>query len=329
MDSERKDHVGTAGRKSLGNLELKVSKVLTILGPTASGKTELACQLALNLDAEIISADSRQLYKFMDIGTGKDIEEYTIERTPIPYHLIDIREPSYKYNIAEYQLDFHKALADIQNRNKIAVLCGGSGLYIETALRGSSYLGIETDAKLISELKTYSDAQLENEYQKVPENLKEELNALTNQRKIRAIGIHQFIQTNPTWKKRNLPKVDSLIIGVDIDRDLRREKITKRLSYRLNHGLIEEAESLLDKHLTSEEMSFFGLEYKWLSEYLQGNITKKELFEGLNTAIHQFSKRQMTWFRRMEKNGYKIHWVNANDSIESKKDQVLELYSQK
>jgi len=305
-----------------------MDKLITILGPTASGKTELACNVALDLDAEIISADSRQLYKYMDIGTGKDIEEYTINGQSIPFHLIDIKDPNYKYNIAEYQIDFHKALQDIKERKKTPILCGGSGLYIETALKGSSYLGIETNPDLRNELQALSDKELEIKYSQLPEELRLELNALTSARKIRAIAIHNHMLQNPAWKPRKYEEIDSLIIGVNIDRDLRREKITKRLSYRLNNGLIQEAEFLIENHLTHDEMSFFGLEYKWLSLYLRNEVTKKELFEGLNTAIHQFSKRQMTWFRRMEKNGYKIHWIDAADPLEVKKEKVLSLYAQ-
>jgi tRNA dimethylallyltransferase len=305
-----------------------MKKMITILGPTASGKTELACQVSLELDAEIISADSRQLYKYMDIGTGKDIEEYTVNRQSIPFHLIDIKDPNYKYNIAEYQIDFHKALGDIRDRSKTPILCGGSGLYIETALKGSSYLGIETKPELRAELESLDEKGLEMRYAKLPDLLRNDLNALTSARKIRAIAIHEFMLQNPNWKPRKYEEIDSLIIGVEIERDLRREKITKRLSHRLNNGLIEEAEYLIENHLTHDEMSFFGLEYKWLSLYLRKEISKKELFDGLNTAIHQFSKRQMTWFRRMEKNGYKIHWVNAADTLEMKKDKVLSLYAQ-
>ena len=306
-----------------------MNKVLTILGPTASGKTELACHVALELGAEIISADSRQLYKYMDIGTGKDIEEYSIDGIDIPYHLIDICEPSHKYNIAEYQLDFHKTLHEIKSRGKSAVLCGGSGLYVETALKGSTYLGIETEKELLDSWTKKTDEEIGKKYDSLPQLIKDSLNALTRARKIRAIGIHDYIQKNPEWKPRKFEPVSSLIIGVDIERDLRREKITKRLSYRLNNGMIEEAENLIDNHLTHEQMSFFGLEYKWLSLYLRKEISKKELFEGLNTAIHQFSKRQMTWFRRMEKKGYQIHWIDASESLESKKEKVLSLYAQK
>ncbi len=305
-----------------------MKKMITILGPTASGKTELACHLSLELDAEIISADSRQIYKYMDIGTGKDIEEYTVDAQSIPFHLIDIKDPNYKYNIAEYQIDFHKALGDIRDRSKTPILCGGSGLYIETALKGSSYLGIETKPELRAELESLDEKGLEMRYAKLPDLLRNDLNARTSARKIRAIAIHEFMLQNPNWKPRKYEEIDSLIIGVEIERDLRREKITKRLSHRLNNGLIEEAEYLIENHLTHDELSFFGLEYKWLSLYLRKEISKKELFDGLNTAIHQFSKRQMTWFRRMEKNGYKIHWVNAADTLEIKKDKVLSLYAQ-
>ncbi|MEO9533307.1 MAG: tRNA (adenosine(37)-N6)-dimethylallyltransferase MiaA [Crocinitomicaceae bacterium] len=289
-----------------------------ILGPTASGKTELGCHLALELDAEIISADSRQIYRGMDIGTGKDIEEYTINGVEIQYHLIDIHEAGYFYNIAEYQLDFHKAFNEIQEKGKSAILCGGSGLYIETALEGNKYLGIEPDADRKKELENLDETDLNKLMALVPESIKKDLNALTKARKIRAILISEHIIQHKDWQPRSFEPFNYKIIGVKIDRDLRRKKISARLSHRLNNGMIEEAERLLDNGVTHEQMSIYGLEYKWLSQYLQKTISKKELFDGLNTAIHQFSKRQMTWFRRMEKKGYRINWVNADQSIEEK-----------
>lgn len=301
--------------------------MLTILGPTASGKTELACHLALQLNGEIISADSRQVYKGMDIGTGKDLSEYTIQNQQIPVHLIDLKEPGYKYNIAEFQDDFHAAKAQIDSRKKLTILCGGSGLYIETALRGNSYLGIPSDPNEKELLLSKNDDEIDELYSKCSSDLKKTIGSQTKLRKIRTIQVSRYLTLNSNWKQRNYPKIDTVIIGLKIDRDLRREKITARLSSRLNNGLIEEAESLLSNGLSHKDMAYYGLEYKWLSDFLLGEITKKELFFGLNTAIHQFSKRQMTWFRRMEKNGYNIHWIDAALDLDQKLSEALAIYN--
>lgn len=278
----------------------------------------MGCHLALTLEGEIISADSRQVYKHMDIGTGKDLDEYSINNQKIPYHLIDIKEPGYKYNIAEFQHDFIASFNSIEQRNKLPILCGGSGLYIETALRGNSFLGIPTDENLWSRLKEVTEVELEAEYQNIDPAIQVKLNALTKARRIRAIEIANYLEAYPNWKPTALPKLNPLIIGVEIDRDLRRDKITRRLSDRMNNGLIEEVEDLLANGLSHSDLAYYGLEYKWIGKYLKGEITKHILFESLNIAIHQFAKRQMTWFRRMEKNNYDIQWVRAEDSLKDK-----------
>jgi tRNA dimethylallyltransferase len=295
------------------------------LGPTASGKTTLACNLAIAEEGEIISADSRQVYRQMDIGTGKDLEEYTINGVTVPYHLIDIKEPGYKYNIAEFQTDFIGAFDQIKERSKLPVLCGGSGLYLETALSGNSFLGIPSDEDLWNRLKKVSDQALEDEYLSIDKTIQSKLNALTRPRKIRAIEIANYLKEHPNWRPTELPKLQPLIIGVNIDRELRRSKITKRLSHRMNNGLIEEVELLLKNGLSHGDLEYYGLEYKWIGKYLTGEISKRILFESLNTAIHQFSKRQMTWFRRMEKNGYAINWIDAAMQLEYKVGQVQSL----
>lgn len=247
----------------------------------------------------------------MDIGTGKDLEEYTLNGEEVPYHLIDIKEPGYKYNIAEFQNDFITAFNDITSRNKLPILCGGSGLYIETALRGNSFLGIPSNEELWGQLKAVTDKELDAEYANIDTEIQAKLNALTRPRKIRAIEIAQFLKANSGWQPTQLPQLKPLIIGVNIERDLRRDKITRRLSERMNNGLIEEVETLIKKGLSHADLEYYGLEYKWIGKYLKGEISKRILFESLNTAIHQFAKRQMTWFRRMEKNEYHIEWVDA------------------
>lgn len=288
----------------------------------------MACNLASVAQGEIISADSRQVYKHMDIGTGKDLEEYTVKGVAIPYHLIDIKDPGYKYNIAEFQADFIAAFNQIINRRKLPILCGGSGLYLETALRGNSFLGIPSNEELWSRLKAATDEVLESEYRSIDAGIQSKLNALTRPRQIRAIEIAHYLDENPTWLPTELPKLNPLIIGVNIDRELRRNKITKRLSDRMNNGLIQEVELLLQNGLSHADLEYYGLEYKWIGKYLSGEISKRILFESLNTAIHQFAKRQMTWFRRMEKNGYRINWIDAAMSLDDKLVHVQVLLKQ-
>jgi tRNA dimethylallyltransferase len=299
-----------------------LNQLITILGPTASGKTELACALAYDINGEIISADSRQVYKKMDIGTGKDLEEYQINGTQIPYHLIDIRDAGYKYNIWEYQKDFLDAYHQIKTKKKQPILCGGSGLYIETALKGNAFLGIPPNEVLRQQLNTLTQNELLQEWTKIPKHLKSILDSNTPKRMIRGLEIYDYIKTHPEWEAPNYPKFKSVIIGLDINRDLRREKITKRLSERLNNGMYDEVKSLLNDGLTYEDLSYYGLEYKWIGNYLKGDLTKKEMFDGLNIAIHQFAKRQMTWFRRMEKQGFKIEWLNAELPLKEKLNLV-------
>ena len=298
------------------------------MGPTASGKTNLACQLAQIIQGEIISADSRQIYTGMDIGTGKDIEEYSLSGNKIPYHLIDIREPGYKYNIWEYQSDFISAYQQIVNNQHIPILCGGSGLYIETALRGNSYTGIESNTDLRNELSSLSKSEITTRWESISDELKAKLNNNTLARTIRAIEIDEFIKNNSGWEAPIYPTINYTIFGIDIEREKRRSRITQRLSDRLNHGLIEEVVHLVEKGLAYQDLDYYGLEYRWVGQYLQSKITKKELFEGLNIAIHQFSKRQMTWFRRMEKQGYQIIWLDEAEPIDIKLNIMLTHLSQ-
>ncbi|MFK8039483.1 MAG: tRNA (adenosine(37)-N6)-dimethylallyltransferase MiaA [Crocinitomicaceae bacterium] len=306
-----------------------MDELIVILGPTASGKTKLACHLAQLVGGEIISADSRQVYRRMNIGTGKDLTEYTINNDLIPYHLIDIRDPGYKYSIWEYQDDFISAFNDIVSRGKIPILCGGSGLYIETALKGNSFTGIETNTDLRNELAELTNSEILSRWEEVDESLKEKLDRNTIQRAIRAIEIDVFMKEHPNWIEPVYPKINYTIFGIDIERERRRERITQRLSDRLNTGLIEEVESLVDEGVTYDSLSAYGLEYKWVGDFLQKKISKKELFEGLNTAIHQFSKRQMTWFRRMQKQGYHIVWVNESEALNDKLNHIFTTIDQK
>jgi len=302
--------------------------ILVILGPTASGKTQLACGVAAEMNGEIISGDSRQIYRYMDVGTGKDLAEYTINGKQIPYHLIDIKDPGYRYNIAEFQEDFLRVFAEIKSRNHMPILCGGSGLYLETALRGNSFLGIASDPALYEKMKEVPLSEIEKELAALPEEITSKLGIQTWHRKIRAIEIGRFLKANPSWKPIDNPGFNEVIIGTDISREARREKITRRLRERLENGLFEEVENLLKNHLTFDDLEYYGLEYKWLGQYLKNEISKETLFEGLNIAIHQFAKRQMTWFRKMEADGYKIHWIDVNLPLEERVQRVKEIYTQ-
>jgi len=302
-----------------------INKLITILGPTASGKTNLACALAHDINGEIISADSRQVYQNMDIGTGKDIDEYTINGKQIPYHLIDIKPAGYKYNIYEYQTDFLNAFNEINGRNHQAILCGGSGLYLQTALSGNTFLGIPNSDNIRHKTRELSKQELLKLWETIPENLQQKLDSSTDKRIIRSLEIAKYIQANPNWKEPKYPQIKHTIIGINIDRELRRQKIHKRLSFRMNNGLIEEVVELIKSGLTYDDLAYYGLEYKWICQYLQKQISKKELFFGLETAIHQFAKRQMTWYRRMEKQGYNINWIEATLPMDDKLYYVKKL----
>lgn len=297
--------------------------LLTILGPTASGKTTLACNLAYDIDAEIISGDSRQIYRSMDIGTGKDLDDYVINGRQIPYHLIDIREAGEKYNIFEYQHDFHDAYTDIKSRNITPILCGGSGLYIESVLKGYSLVNVPENKELRESLSSKSLEEL-TVILKSYKNLHNTTDTDTAQRAIRAIEIEEYIQKNPL-EKNEFPPINSLIIGVDIERELRRKKITQRLKSRLEESMIEEVKQILDKGVKPEDLIYYGLEYKYVTLHILGELTYQEMFSKLEIAIHQFAKRQMTWFRGMEKRGLKIYWLDAQLNMGKKVKQIKEL----
>jgi tRNA dimethylallyltransferase len=291
-------------------------ELITVLGPTASGKTTFATQLAYYLDTEIISGDSRQVYRKMDIGTGKDLNEYIVNGKNIPYHLIDIADPGYKYNVFEYQHDFWQAFTQIKNKNKIPVLCGGTGLYIESVLKGYKLFPVPENPNLRKSLekKTLTElTKILNGYKA----LHNTTDVDTVKRAIRAIEIEEYYLINKK-EVQEFPSINSLIIGIDIEREERRKKISKRLKSRLDEGMIEEVKSMLDDGVLPEDLLYYGLEYKYVTNYILGNITYQEMFNQLEIAIHQFAKRQMTWFRGMERKGFNIHWLNASLPFEEK-----------
>ena len=297
--------------------------LITILGPTASGKTPLAAALADRLGTEIISGDSRQVYRRMDLGTGKDLVDYTVEGRQVPYHLIDIVEPGYKYNVFEYQRDFLKAYKEITAKNKLPILCGGTGMYIESVLKGYRLLPVPENPELRASLEGKSLEELTG----ILEGYKKLHNSTdvdTAKRAIRAIEIEEYYKQQPA-EYREFPSLKSLIIGVDIDRELRREKITRRLKQRLDEGMVEEVRGLLAEGIDPENLIYYGLEYKFLTQYAIGELTFEEMFHQLETAIHQFAKRQMTWFRGMERRGFTIHWLDATLPMEEKIEQITNL----
>ncbi len=302
-----------------------MQKMITILGPTASGKTPVAARLAAEIGGEIISADSRQVYRRMDIGTGKDLEDYG----SVPYHLIDICEPGTKYNLFEYQQDFYDVYQQIRSRGAVPILCGGTGLYIEAVLKGYHLSPVPQNQALRDSLEGKSldelSQMLADLKAKTGSNMHNTTDVDSCQRAIRAIEIETYNLEHPT-PRRELPPVDSIIIGIDIDRELRREKITRRLKARLDHGMVEEVRALLDEGIPAEDLIYYGLEYKFLTEYLTGQLSYDEMFQRLEIAIHQFAKRQMTWFRGMERRGFKIHWISATLPMEEKIAQILSLY---
>ncbi len=300
--------------------------MITILGPTASGKTTLAAHLAARIGGEIISADSRQVYRRMDIGTGKDLDDYVVDGKQIPYHLIDIAEPGTKYNLFQYQQDFHDAYNDIKSRGATPILCGGTGLYIEAALKGYALSPVPQNPELRARLEGKSLEELTSMLvalkQKNGSVMHNTTDVDTAQRAIRAIEIETYNAEHPT-EERQMPKIDSLVIGVNIDRESRREKITKRLRQRLDNGMVEEIRSIIDSGVAPEDLIYYGLEYKYVTEYVIGKTTYDEMFRSLEIAIHQFAKRQMTWFRGMERRGTVIHWIDASLPMEEKIEQIL------
>lgn len=297
--------------------------IVTIVGPTASGKTSIACHLAYELGGEIISGDSRQVYKGMDIGTGKDLSDYVVNGTPVPYHLIDICEAGEKYNLFEYQQDFHEAYNDVTSRGVWPILCGGSGLYVESVLRGYSLPNVPINNELRENYYSLSLEQLTDVLASY-KALHNTTDTENKRRAIRAIEIEEYKKQQEVVNKNYSP-LNSLIIGVEIAREQRRSKISQRLRTRLQEGMIEEVKTILSQGVAAEDLIYYGLEYKFVTQYVIGELSYDEMVEKLEIAIHQFAKRQMTWFRGMEKRGLKIHWIDSQLPMESKVEEIITL----
>ena len=300
--------------------------LITILGPTASGKTAVAARVASILNAEVISADSRQVYRGMDLGTGKDYADYAVDGLSIPYHLIDIVDAGYEYNVYEYQKDFLRVFADITSREKLPVMCGGSGLYLEAILKNYKLIQVPINEPLRESLDDKLLWELTEILRGYKNYLHNQTDTESSKRAIRAIEIEEYYLTHPEIDT-GMPDINSLVVGVQFERTARRKSITSRLKQRLREGMLDEVQRLLDSGLTPEQLTYYGLEYKYMTLHLTGKITYQEMFDGLNVAIHQFAKRQMTWYRRMEKQGTQIHWLDGFMPMEEKIKKILEWYS--
>lgn len=297
--------------------------IITILGPTATGKTKVAVRTAVEYDAEIISADSRQIFRRMDIGTGKDLSDYQYDNVKIPYHLIDIENPGTEYNVFKFQQSAFDAVSDIRSRGKRVILCGGSGMYIEALLKGYRLFEVpenqqlrqsfeyKTDEELIAMLASYK-------------NLHNDTDTCERGRLIRALEIEHYYASHPEINSRVQP-MQSVIFGLRGDRDLIREKITRRLHSRLQEGMVDEVKNLIDEGVNVNQLLRYGLEYKFVTKYILGELSYNEMFECLNVAIHQFSKRQMTWFRRMERQGFFINWIDISLTDDKKNEIICEI----
>lgn len=284
-------------------------KLISVIGPTASGKTRLAVRLAAALGREVLSADSRQVYRGMDIGTGKDLDEYVLNGKRIPCHLIDIREPGYRYSVFEYQRDFLKAFRNLESRGVGGVLCGGSGLYVEAAVKGYELREVPRNEALRAQLAGLGLEELTRRLAAL-KRLHNTTDVDTPQRAVRAIEIELYYRDHPR-EAFDYPVFDNLYIGLAVSRETRRRRIDGRLRQRLDAGLVDEVRGLLARGVTPDDMFFYGLEYKHVTRYLLGEVSYGDMVQALNTAIHQFAKRQMTWFRGMERRGARIHWVDG------------------
>ena len=302
---------------------MKTYDLITVLGPTASGKTSFAAALGRHIDSEIISADSRQVYRRMDIGTGKDLDDYRVDGVSIPYHLIDICEPGTQYNVFAYQHDFFRVYRQIKKQEKLPILCGGTGLYIESVLKGYKLLDVPPNPTLRESLQDKSLSELETILASF-KTLHNKTDVNSSQRAIRAIEIEEFYsRCNP--ERNEYEPIHSLLIGIHIDRELRRKKISDRLHCRLENGMVDEVRRLIESGIPAEALIYYGLEYKFLTQYIIGEITYNNMVAQLEIAIHQFAKRQMTWFRGMERRGFTIHWIDASLLTADKIEQTLAL----
>jgi len=300
-----------------------MSTLITIIGPTASGKTRLAALLASRVDGEILSGDSRQVYRDMDLGTGKDLADYIVDGKTIPYHLIDIVDAGYKYNVYEYQRDFTAAFNDIISRGKTPILCGGSGMYIEAVLKGFRLIQVPSNPALRRWCDTLSDQEITTELRKY-KRLHNTTDIDTRRRAVRALEIETYYAANPLVELA-YPQIEPVIIGVSIDREVRRQRIDTRLETRINEGMVEEVKGLLARGVPAETLVYYGLEYKFLARYVTGQISYDECQDQLNIAIHQFAKRQMTWFRGMERRGMLIHWIDGQQPVEQRVEDCLSI----
>ncbi len=297
--------------------------LITILGPTASGKTQLASYVAQKLNGEIISGDSRQVYRGMNLGTGKDYQDYTVNNINIPYHLIDIVDAGTKYNVYEFQKDFFRVYNDIKLRGNIPILCGGSGLYIESVIKGYKLIAVPDNTELRLTMKGKSDDELIKQLSSY-KKLHNETDTTNRKRLERAIEIEEYYANNDV-DESPLPKINNIIFGVRYSRNNERNRISCRLKQRLKDGMVDEVKALLDSGIKAEDLIYYGLEYKYLTQHILGEISWDEMFIQLNNAIAQFAKRQMTWFRRMERNGIDIKWIQGNLPIAEKLNIVLNL----
>lgn len=299
-----------------------MNRIITILGPTATGKTRIAALLAKELGGEIVSADSRQVYRKMDIGTGKDLSDYCIDGVQIPFHLIDIVEPGIEYNVFQYQQLAFRAIQDIQRRGKPVILCGGSGMYLEALLKGYKLFPVPENQTLRMEWSTISDEKLAEMLAQF-KPLHNQTDTETRTRLLRALEIEHYYQEHPELMEWTQP-IPSIIFGLHGDRDLIRQKITRRLKERIENGMIQEVQQLMDDGVNIQQLIRYGLEYKFVTQFILNEMDEKTLFQKLNIAIHQFSKRQMTWFRKMEREGFNIHWIDISKSEEEKVAQILQ-----
>lgn len=302
----------------------KKNKLIVVLGPTATGKTQFAAHLANKLNGEIISADSRQIYRKMNLGTGKDYEDYLVDSKQIPYHLIDIHDPGYKYNVFEFQADFLQAYSLIINKGKYPILCGGTGMYIEAVTKGYKLAAVPVNSKLRKKLENSSLPEL-GQVLAGYKRLHNKSDSDTIKRAVRAIEIEEYYSKNPELTQ-DYPTFDPVYLGLNIDRELRREKITRRLKKRLQSGMVEEVQTLLEEGISSETLVYYGLEYKFITLYLTGMLSYADMFEKLNIAIHQFAKRQMTWYRKMEREGIQIHWIDGLLQMDEKVEAAICLF---